>query len=156
MFRTHVANVCLKCFICFKCMLHSSVSCCKCKLPALVSMRAGRAKSRPPTHGGGAVVEEAGASLPGGLEEMGAALVLEEAGASHPSSVGSGSEAGGLDASAENGAGVDSARILADRVEQSRVSRWTQASGRSGASAAIVHCRNCSTPYFLSIMSHMS
>jgi hypothetical protein len=40
-------------------------------------------------------------------------------GASHLSSVGSGSEADGLDASAGNRAGVDSARIRADRVEQS-------------------------------------
>jgi poly(3-hydroxybutyrate) depolymerase len=54
MFYTYVASVCPKCFICFKCMLHLSVSCCKCKPPALVSMRAGRAKPQPPTRGGGA------------------------------------------------------------------------------------------------------
>jgi hypothetical protein len=90
MFHTHIASVCPKCFICFKCMLHSSVSCCKCRPPALVSMRAGRAKPRPPTHGGGAghtdsvgrrhrprsaVAKEARASLSGGLKETDAAPV---------------------------------------------------------------------------------
>jgi hypothetical protein len=54
MFYTHVASVCPKYFFCFKCMLHLSVSRCKCRPPALVSMRVGRAKLRPPTHGGDA------------------------------------------------------------------------------------------------------
>jgi hypothetical protein len=48
---------------------------------------------------------------------------VEEAEASHPSSVGSGSEAGGSDASAGNGAGASSAQIRADRAEQPPVSR---------------------------------
>jgi len=71
-------------------MLHLSVSYCKCRPPALVSMRTGRAKRghrrleevQAAASGvgrrhrsRGAVVEEAGASLPGGLEEMGAAPV---------------------------------------------------------------------------------
>jgi hypothetical protein len=30
MFHTHVASVCSECFICFRLMLHLSVSCCKC------------------------------------------------------------------------------------------------------------------------------
>jgi hypothetical protein len=30
MLRTHIASVCYKCFICFRCTLHSSVSYCKC------------------------------------------------------------------------------------------------------------------------------
>jgi hypothetical protein len=29
-FTTHVASICFKCFMCFRHMLHSSVSCCKC------------------------------------------------------------------------------------------------------------------------------
>jgi hypothetical protein len=105
MFRTHVASVCPKYFIRLKCMLHSSVSCCKCRPPALVSMRVGRAKPRPPTRGGGVgrrrwcgkeaqaarcYCGRGGVSLPDGLEETRRAGV-EEAGASHPSSVGNGS-----------------------------------------------------------------
>jgi hypothetical protein len=45
---------CSKYFICFECMLHSSVSCCKCRPPWLVSMRVDRAKPRPPMREGGA------------------------------------------------------------------------------------------------------
>jgi hypothetical protein len=52
MFHTHVVSIYSKCFICFKCMLHSSISCCKCRPSVLVSMRAGRAKPQPPTRGG--------------------------------------------------------------------------------------------------------
>jgi hypothetical protein len=54
MFHTYVASVYPECFICFKCMLHSNVSCCKCRPPMLVSMMIDRAKPRPPTRGGGA------------------------------------------------------------------------------------------------------
>ena len=54
MFHIHVASVCPKCFICFKSMLYSSVPCCKCRPPASVSMRAGKAKPQPPMRGGGA------------------------------------------------------------------------------------------------------
>jgi hypothetical protein len=50
-----------------------------------------------------AVVEEAGASLPGSLEEMGATSVWKKAGASHQSSMGSKFEAGASDASTGNG-----------------------------------------------------
>jgi hypothetical protein len=46
--------------------------------------------------------------------------VVEEAGASHPSSVGSGSGAGGSDASAGNRADTSGARIRADGAEQLR------------------------------------
>jgi len=53
MFHTYVASVCHKCFICFKCMLYLSVSSCKCRLLALVSIRVGRAKPWPPMRGGG-------------------------------------------------------------------------------------------------------
>jgi hypothetical protein len=56
----------------------------------------------------GAVVEEAGASLLGGLEETGVAPVWK-AGVSHLSSVGSGSEADDSDASAGNRAGMGDA-----------------------------------------------
>jgi hypothetical protein len=45
-FHTHVANVCPKCFICSKCMLHSSVSCCKCRSSALVSPEDGQGQAR--------------------------------------------------------------------------------------------------------------
>jgi hypothetical protein len=41
MFHTHVARVYPKCFIYFKCMLHSSVSCCKCRPPVSVSKGSG-------------------------------------------------------------------------------------------------------------------
>jgi hypothetical protein len=52
---THMLlSVCPRYFICFKCMLYSSVSCCKCRPLALLSMRAGSAKPRLPTRGGGA------------------------------------------------------------------------------------------------------
>jgi hypothetical protein len=61
---------------------------------------------------------------------------VEEAGVSHPSSAGSGSEAGGSDASAENGADADGARIQADGAEQPR------ASGRPGASQSIFEIIN--------------
>ena len=47
----------------------------------------------------------------------GARAGVEEAGVNHPSSVGSGSEAGGLDASAGNIAGVGGALIQADGAE---------------------------------------
>ena len=103
---THVASVCPKCFICFKCMLYSSVSCCKCRPPALVSMRAGRAKPRPLMRGRGACRRR----LCGRRHRLRGA-VMEEAGASHPSSIGSGSEVGGLDVSTRNRAGVDGAQI---------------------------------------------
>jgi hypothetical protein len=76
-------------------------------------------------------------SLLGGLEETAVASVWKEAGASHPSSVGSGSEAGCLDASTENVAGTSGARIQADGVEQPRASGRTQAFGRLGASATV-------------------
>ena len=46
-------TVCPKCFICFKCVLHSSVHVTECRSLVLVSMRAGRAKPWPPTRGGG-------------------------------------------------------------------------------------------------------
>ena len=45
-------------------------------------------------------------------------VVVEEAGARHLSSVGSGSEADGSDASAENGAGTSDTQIRADGMEQ--------------------------------------
>jgi hypothetical protein len=54
-------------------------------------------------------MEKAEASLPGGLEEMGRRAGVEEAGASHSSSVGSGSDAGSLNASVRNGAGTGGA-----------------------------------------------
>jgi hypothetical protein len=44
MSHTHVPSVCPKCFICFKYMLHSSVSCCNCRPLTFVFMRAGRDK----------------------------------------------------------------------------------------------------------------
>ena len=97
-FHTHVASVCPKCFICFKCMLDSSVFCCKCRPPALVSMRTGRAKLRPPTRGGGAdhcrrcgeeahrprdaIVEEAGGESSGWPGRYGRCSGVEEAGGS--------------------------------------------------------------------------
>jgi hypothetical protein len=102
LFHANAASVCPKCFICFKCMLHSSVSCCKCRPTTLVSMRVCRAMPRPPTRGGGtdrcrrfreeaqvaqcccgrdrAVVKEAGESLPGSLEEMDAVPVWKRQG----------------------------------------------------------------------------
>jgi hypothetical protein len=122
MFHTHVASVCAKCFICFKCMLHSSVSRCKCSSAGVheggqdqaVATNARKKQAAAGCVGSRqAVVEESGASLPDGLEETEA---------SHPSSVGSGSEVGGSDASAANGAGVGGARIRADRAEQPRES----------------------------------
>ena len=64
--------------------------------------------------------------------------VVEEIVASHPSSVDSGSEVCNLDASVENGAGVDDARIRTDGMEQPRASDRIQASGRPGASAAVL------------------
>jgi len=106
MFHTHVASVCHKYFICFKCMLHSSVSYCQCRLPALVSMRAGRAKPWPPMRGGGACRRRLCAR-----RHRLRGAVMEEVGASHPSSMGSGSEVGGLDVSTRNRAGVDGAQI---------------------------------------------
>jgi hypothetical protein len=145
MFHTHVASICLKCFICFKCMLHLSVSCCKCRLLVLVSMRAGRAKPWPPTRGWGASVpprygEEAQAARcccrrDGGESSErpgkdGRRANVEEAGASHPMSVGSGSETGSSDASTENGVGACSAQIQVDGAEKPRASR------HPGASAA--------------------
>jgi hypothetical protein len=113
MFHTNVASVCPKCFICLKCMLHSSVSCCKCRPPASVSMGAGRAKPRPPTCGGGAsrrrrCGEEAGGESSGRPRRDRRRTGMEEAGASHPSSVGSGYEAGCSDASVGNEAGAGS------------------------------------------------
>jgi hypothetical protein len=111
-------------------MLHSSVSCCKCRPSALVSMRAGRAKPRPPMCGGG--VGRAPAVWAGGTGRT--MLLWKRRGrvfraawkrrvprrcgrdrASHPSCVGCGSEADGSDASAGNGAGM---RIQADGPEQ--------------------------------------
>jgi hypothetical protein len=56
-----------------------------------------------------AVVEEAGATLPDSLEEMGATPVWKEAGASHQSSMGSGSDASASDVSTGNGADADRA-----------------------------------------------
>jgi hypothetical protein len=151
MFHTHVASVCPICFIYFKCMLHSSVSCCKCRPPALVSMRVVRAKPRPPTHGGGVgrhrhCGKEAQAARCYCGRDGGESLVwpgrdgrrvgVEEAGASHPSNVCSGSEAGGLDVSVGNKAGTGGRRIRANGVEQPAADFWTDASGRPGASAA--------------------
>ena len=90
-FHTHVASVCPKYFICFKYMLHSSILCCKCRPPALVSMWAGpsrghrRIEEAQAAAGGvgrrhrprGAIVEEVGESLPCGLEEADAARVCK-------------------------------------------------------------------------------
>jgi hypothetical protein len=66
----------------------------------------------------GAVVEKAGASLPGSLEETGRHADVEEVGASHPSSVGSASEASNSDMSTGNRAGVGGAHVPADAAEQ--------------------------------------
>jgi hypothetical protein len=85
----------------------------------------------------GAIVEKAGASLPGDLEETGTASVWNNVGVSHPSSVGSRSEAGGSDVSARNRAGAGDARIRADGTEQPRTYGRMQAFGRPSASAAI-------------------
>ena len=97
------------------------------------AMRVGWAKPRPPTCGGGAghhrrCGEEAQTALcccgRGGGESSGRPgrdgrrAGVEEAGASHLSSVGSGSDAGGSDASAGNGVGAGDARIRADGAEQ--------------------------------------
>ena len=86
----------------------------------------------------GAVVEEAGgeSSRRPGID--GHRAGVEEARASHPSSVGSGFEADGSDASVENGASVDDARIQTDGTEQPRASEWIQASRRPGAIAAVL------------------
>jgi hypothetical protein len=153
MFHTHVANICSKCFICFKCMLHSSVSCCKCGPPSLVSMRVGRAKPWGPTCGGGAghpwwYVEEAqvaqcccergmgqSSGWPG---RDGRRADVEEAGVCHPSSVGSRSEAGNSDANTGNGAITGGARIRVNGAKQPRAFGQMQASGRPGTSAADV------------------
>jgi hypothetical protein len=113
-FHTHVASICPKYFICFKCMLYSSVSCCKCRPLVLVSMRTGRAKPQPPTRGGGAghrrrCGEEAQATWcccgrGGGKSSVrprrdGRHAGVEESGTSHSSNVGSRSEAGSSDTS---------------------------------------------------------
>jgi hypothetical protein len=73
MFNTQIVSVCSKCFIYFKCMLHSSVLCCKCRPPALVSIDAWRRRRPPPAVWErrhrlcGAVMKEAGANLPSDL-----------------------------------------------------------------------------------------
>ena len=64
MFDTHVASVCSKYFICFKRMLHSSVSCCKCFVfqryaQRVMGARPGRRGKRcyePGVHGRGVLV----------------------------------------------------------------------------------------------------
>jgi hypothetical protein len=62
-FHTYVVNVCSKCFICFRRMLHSSVSCCKCLI--LFGESWDHRKWR--THGRGRCV--CGATNGGGLLE---------------------------------------------------------------------------------------
>ena len=140
--HTYVASVCPKYFIYFKCMLHSSVSCCKCRPSSLVSMRVGRAKPRPPTHRGGTgrrrrCGEEAQAARCNcgrGAGESSRRPIrderhggVEETGASHPNSMGSGFETDGSDVSAINRTGTSGTQIRADGAEQTRASGWTQA-----------------------------
>jgi hypothetical protein len=100
-------------------------------------MRAGKAKARQPMRGGGEATtggvgtgEEAQAALcccgrgegecSGRLGRHGRLVGVKEAGTSHPSIMGSGSEAGGSDASTANGAGTSGAQIRADGVEHPR------------------------------------
>ena len=123
-------------------MLHSSVSCCKCRPPTLVSIKAGRAKLRTPTPGGGTgrrrrCGEEAQAARCNcgrGAGESSRRPIrderhggVEETGASHPNSLGSGFEADGSDVSARNRTGTSGAQIRADGAEQPRASGRTQA-----------------------------
>jgi hypothetical protein len=71
--------------------------------------------------------------------------IMEEAGASHPGSMGSGSEVGGLDASAENKGGAGGARIWADETEQPRTSECYYASSVAGFSLAELLCEQISS-----------
>jgi hypothetical protein len=137
----YISHTCCKCmsqmFHCSKCMLQSSVSCCKCRPPALVSIRTSRAKPRPPTRGGGAsrrrlCGEEAQAMRcycgRGGGKSFGRPGRdghrdgVEEAGSSHPSSVGSRSEAGGFEC---------------ERGKRSWCERHVNPSGRGGAAVDV-------------------
>ena len=103
------------------CCIRVFRTCCNCRPLALVSMRADRAKPRPPTRGGGAgrrqrCGDEAQAARcccrRGGGESSewprrdGCRPVWKRTGASHRSSVGSESETNGSDANVKNGAGM--------------------------------------------------
>jgi hypothetical protein len=141
MFHTHVASLYPKCFICFKYMLHSSVSCCKCRSSALVSLEGGQGQAvaidawrrcRPPP-------------VVWGGDTGHAVLLWKRRGASHPGSMGRGSEAGGSDASAENKGGAGGARIWADETEQPRTSECYYASSVAGFSLAELLCEQISS-----------
>jgi hypothetical protein len=155
MFHTHVARVCPKYFICFKFMLHSSVSCCKCRPPALVSTSASRAKPWPSTPGGGV-----GGRRWCGEEAQAAWCCCGRDGGESSKERDSWSEAGSSDASMRKGAGADDTRIWADGAEQPGASAavvwmpWSRPAGRlpPGQSCLILtawswsaspHCAQC-------------